>query len=206
MAVVLPGSFIYLATMHTASMATASALKQIDGAFSAYDKRHGIGHHARLEDVKKVCGDRLTGTEVVFTTVRNPYDLLATWFVRNKGHLQMRMLEEIHGEEGTFRQFLELWLAMNQMPYMLDRRIFYHAEDSHYVLRFEALQANLDALMRKIPNAPPRVALQLVNETPGRDHWSTYYDDALYALVNENFKHEFVKFGYPFVWSREQLA
>jgi len=206
MAVVLPGKFIYLATINTASERTAQALKGIDGAFAAYDKRHGIGHHARLKDVKKVCGDRLTGTEVVFTTIRNPYDLLATWFVRNQGHYQMRILEERQGKEGSFRQFLELWLAIDRPPHLLDRRIFYHADDARVRLRFETLQTQIDALMRKIPGVPPHVPLGMQKFTEGRDHWSTYYDDPLYAFVNEEFKDDFVKFGYPFIWSSDQLA
>ena len=206
MAVVLPGSFIYLATMHTRSLATADALKKIEGAFPGYDKRRGVGHHARLADVKKACGDRLTGTEVVFTTVRNPYDLLASWFVRHGAHYQMRLLEDRLGREGTFREFLEIWLSMDTLPYMLDKRLFYHADDAQIALRFETLQAQLDALMRKTPGAPPSVPLPAEDMAEGGDHWSTYYDDALYAFVNEQFKADFVKFGYPFIWSSDQLA
>ena len=204
MAIVLPGSFIYLATMHTASQETANALKKIDGAFAAYDKRRGVGHHAGLADVKKTCGDRLTGTEVVFTTVRNPYDVLTAWFTRNQGHYQMRMLEENQGKEGTFRQFLELWLAMDVLPYMKKKRIFYHADDVRVTLRFETLQAQLNSLMRKTPGAPAHVPLEIPPEEG--DHWSTYYDDALYAFVNENFTEDFVKFGYSFIWSSKQLV
>ena len=200
MAVVLPGKFVYLATPHTGSMAVAAALKNINGAFSAYHKPRGIGHHATLKEVKRVCGDQLTGAEVVFTTIRNPYDVLATWYVRNEYHFQMRRLEEQLERELTIRDFLELWLKLNTRPHLVNGRIFYHALECQKVIRYENLQGELNALMRKIPGTPGSVPLERENPTPSKKHWSLYFDDPTYAWINEHFQADFVDFGYPFIW------
>lgn len=209
MAIVLPGSFIFLAHMHTASTTVADALKKIDGAFAAFNKRKGIGHHATLEEVTSVCGDQLQGNEVVFTIVRNPYDVLASMFVRNRDHFQMRHLEEQLGREPTFAEFVGVWAELNSRPYMQDRRLFYH--NAKVYLRYERLQTELNQLYRRLPNLPASartgsLPLALQNETSDKDHWSTYYNDAAYVVVNDLFRDEIVKFGYPFVWSNERLA
>lgn len=204
MAVVLPGSFICLAHMYTGSMGVAKTLRTIEGAFAAYNKRKGIGHHATLEEVKRVCGDKLTGTEKVFTVVRNPYDVLATMFVRNRNHYQVRSLEERVGRDPTFKEFLEVWLELNRRPYMEEGRLFYHDAKVH--LRYERLQAEFDTLIRRLPNTPGSLFLE--PESPGspQDHWTSFYDDATYTYVNEHFKEDLVKFGYPFIWSNDRLA
>lgn len=206
MAVVLPGKFIYLATPYTGSMACTRALKKIPGAFVAQDKRRGVGHHARLEDVKRVAADELTGTEAVIVAVRNPYDVFVSWYLRNLTHFQVKHLVkiELNGErDPTLREFLELWLEADMFPYMAEGRVFYHAEDGgrrvrRIVVRHENLEASLNAALREI--SAPVVKLGRENATPDKDHWSTYYDDATYAFVNERFQEDFVKFGYSFRW------
>jgi hypothetical protein len=204
MAIVLPGSFIYLAHMHTGSTAVARSLKKIDGAFAAYHKRKGIGHHATLEEVKQVCGDKLTGGEKTFTIVRNPYDVLVAMFVSNQGHYQFRSMEARLRREPTLKEFLEMWLELNRRPYLEDGRLFFH--EAKVYLRYERLQVELDTLIRRLPDTPGSLPVELEDDTSERDHWTSYYDDATYTYVNEHFKDDIVKFGYPFIWSNDRLA
>lgn len=204
MAIVLPGSFIFLAHIHTGSMGVANALKTIEGAFPAYNKRKGIGHHAELEQVKSVCGDKLTGAEKVFTIIRNPYDVLTTMFVNNRSHRQVRALEEQLGREPTFREFVEQWVLLNRPPYMKDCRLFYHDAKVH--LRYERLQIELDTLLRRLPDTPGSLPLEAQGDPENKDHWTLFYDDATYTYVNEHFQEDIVKFGYPLVWSNNRLA
>ena len=204
MAIVLPGSFIFLAHMYTGSEVIARALKKIDGAFPAYDKRRGIGHHATLDQVKQVCKDKLTGTEKVFTVVRNPYDTLSCMYFANKNHSQFGFLEERLKRDGTFRDFIELWVEMNLHPYMVEKRLFY--QEAQECLRYERLQVELDTLLRRTPGAPGSLKLDPFDELPDKDHWSLFYDDPTYAYVNEQFRDDIVKFGYPFIWSNDKLA
>jgi hypothetical protein len=206
MAVVFPGKFIYLAGVDMGSMATASALKKLDGAFSAYDKRKGIGHHATFDQVTQVCGTKLTGTELVFTTVRNPYDLFVSWMADSATHMQVRRWEQVNEREINVRGFLELWLEMDKEPFFRDGRVFYHAKDCKKVIHFENLESELNGVLRKIPGVPSSAVFPGETEQVPRDHWSTFYDDPTYAFVNEHFQQEFVEFGYPFVWGVGQLA
>jgi hypothetical protein len=204
MAIVLPGKFIFLATPYTASMAVARALKDLPGAFAAYDKRHGVGHHARLDQIKKTAGAKLTGTEQVIVAVRNPYDVLVSWYLRNLGHsMVVRMVRGTKEDRNaTLREFVELWLDLDMPPYVTDGRMFYHADDGGLavpkrIVRYENLENTLNAALRACK--APHVKVGRENATPGKDHWSTYYDAETYAFVNDRFRDEFVKFGYPFL-------
>ena len=200
MAVALPGKFIYLATMHTGSMAITDVLKQIPGTFVPQNKRKGIGQHATLEQVKQVAGDKLEGGEVVFTFIRNPYDLFVTWYLRQMGKSHMLHLEESLGREPTLLEFLRPWHEVAPWPHMKDGRVFYHAKDAHVSLRYERdLTKEVNSLLRKLPHVPS-IEVIPTNVTTNKDHWSTYYDKETYAFVNEAFKQDFVEHGYQFLW------
>lgn len=203
MAVVLPGKFIFLATPYTGSHAVARALGRLPGAFAAFDKRRGIGHHALLSEVRQVAGARLTGTEAVIVAVRNPYDVLISWYLRNRSHYQVTHRAKQRGRDLTLRDFLELWIEAEPFPYLVRGRIFYHASEidkrvPRFVLRHERLEAALNAALRAV--SVPCVKVGRENATPGKDHWSLYYDDPTYAFVNEKFRDDFVKFGFSFRW------
>lgn len=205
MAVVLPGSFIYLAHLHTGSEEVTEALKKIEGAFVAVNKRKGWGHTATLEQVKEICGDKLTGTEKVFTTIRHPYGVLTAMFEQNREHHhQMRALGERLGRDPNLKEFIELWLEMNAPPYMREQRLFYQKAQVH--LRYEQLQMDIDALFRRLPNCPSTVPLPVKAPGPGHKHWSLFFDDPTYAFVNEKFQAEIANFGYSFIWSNSSLG
>ena len=212
MAVVLPGSFVYLAHPSTGSTATTTALLKIEGAFMPLDKRRTFGHHASMKQVMSVCGDQFTGAEVIFTAVRNPYDALASWFVLNDNHFQMRHLEQVLQRPPRIKDFLDVWRQMDQMeqltaePWLRAGRMFYHVDAAREFIHQENLQHELDAVLRKVPKSPGRAPLRREHVTQGKDHWTTYYSDADYAYVNEHFRDEIVKFGYQFVWSNDSLA
>jgi hypothetical protein len=211
-AVVRPGSFVYLAHPSTGSTATATALLKIEGAFMPLDKRRRWGAHASMEQVMSVCKDQFTGREVVFTGIRNPYDALATWFVLNENHFQMQRREERLKRPLRIKEFLDIWLQMDAdvsigaPPWLRDGRMFYHDDAAREFVRQENLQAELNRLLRKVPESPGHVELHREHVTPDKDHWTSYYSDADYAYVNEKLRDEFVKFGYPFVWSNDAFA
>jgi len=206
MAIVLPGSFVYLPHLYTGGAAVMAALKQIEGALVVVNKRKGIGHYSPWEKVRPLVEDQLTGTETIFTTVANPYDALTGAYVQNDNHFQIRHRSRALGRECTFKDFLEVWCELNRPPYMNDNRLFYHASDASVHLRYETLQRDLDTLMRRLPDTPGSVQLGPVNETPDKDHWTSYFTDAAYAFVNEQFQDEIVEFGYAFVWSNDALV
>jgi hypothetical protein len=191
-AVVLPGSFIYLATVGTASSAVTTVLKGLPGAFQPKDPHAGVGRHATLAQIRACCATQLTGSEVVFAAVRNPYDLIVSWYLRNRSHFQVP-------PDASLVEFLQVWLELDPEPFLRDHRMFFLAMSARHVMRYErGVERELNSLLRKLPRLP-EVAVPQENVTLGKAHWSTYYDREAYAFVNEMFARDISQFGYCFV-------
>lgn len=199
MAILVPGKFIYLAHPHTGSsamtIAVAAAIPE------AYDLRP---HHMTLDEVREgkytsikqrrsdVWDNRehrrkrfkrvvnpedvtslITGDEVVFSVVRNPYDYLTTCFVRQaKGQ--------------NFEAFVE---SFNRTPFIQEGLLWYHAKDSHHVLKWENMQEELDTLMDQL--GCPRVDMgRQYNTTPDKKPWREYYSPKALVTVHRRFGEE----------------
>jgi hypothetical protein len=201
MAVLLPDKFVFLCTPHTGSMAVTHALKRLPGAINVQNKAWGVGHHATLEQVRETVSDKMTGNERVIAFVRNPYDLIVTWFLREQGRSRMKYLGRILGHPPTLAEFIEAWTREQPDVYFVDGRIFYHADEADQVLRYErGLDREINSVLRKLRGVPS-VEIRVENETPNKDHWSMYYDAKAYEAANTAFQHEFVKYGYQFLRS-----
>lgn len=118
----------------------------------------------------------VTGAENVFTVIRNPYDFLASCFVRQ-------------GRDKTFEDFVR---SYSQSPYMENGKIYYHVPDCHTVLRWEQVQTDLNGLMRKLGLSD--VPLERHNETKDKKPWESYYTPEAFRIVNDRFGDEFSKF------------
>jgi hypothetical protein len=114
----------------------------------------------------------LTGQEHVFTVIRNPYDFLATCFVRR-------------GRGLSFKAFL---LSYNESPYLEDGRMYYHTEDCDSVLRWEDLPRCLDDLMANLGVA--KLELGRHNVTKDKKPWIEYYGPEEFEVVNRRFGEE----------------
>ena len=87
MAVIVPGKFIYLATPHTASIATTLTLHQLDGARTTQlnelkdcdNLLPRNTHHATYQIMQTRFPELFQGKEVAITTIRHPCDLIVTW-------------------------------------------------------------------------------------------------------------------------------
>lgn len=202
MAIVVPGKFIFLCTAHTDEDLVSEALKQVPGAIVAVNKRKKITSHARIEQVRSLVSTKVCGLEKVFCFIRNPYDVIVDWYLRQLPFFQLRRLAEIKGRDPTLLEFLHLWSDENEWvePYLYKGRIFYHAEEAQYVLRYErGINNEVNSFLRKIPGVPAVTVTQPPRD-PNRGHWSSYYDEETYAFVNEYFKKDFVAHGYHFLW------
>lgn len=136
-------------------------------------KRSGMTHMAMYpETVRRL----ISGKEHIFSVVRNPYDFMATCFVRR-------------GQTKTFEDFVK---NFHEDPYIRDGRIYYHSQDCTTLLRYEKLQTELDALM--ILLGLSTVPLQRHNETQKKQPWETYYTPETFAIMNERFGDEFAEF------------
>lgn len=199
MAVILPGKFIFLATPLTASEATAAALRRFPDAVNGVDKVRDVGHYATLAEVKAAFADRLVGTEAVFTTIRNPYDVCVSWYIREVTRHHRKHPEKKAIDPG-FLGFLRQWTRRDHPPCIVNGTMFAPAAGCRVILRYERLQADLDSFLRKLPGVPPSAPLHPTNCSPDKRHWSLYYDEETYSFVNQRFRNDISRFGYQFVW------
>lgn len=198
MAVLHPGKFLYLCTPHTASESTSRALQEIEGSlllehkhvqmvqiqkgmFRKVSVRRGSGfevlYERRKEGATYMLGpDLLTGREVVMSAIRNPYDMVATWWQLDRRGFQT-LADFVSGQ--TDPRFSELDYLVKQ---------------SSRVLTYERLQSDLDAVLQDVGMEP--VLLPKLNVTPGKRPWREYFDSDAIEAVNERFGHLFEQYGY----------
>lgn len=169
MAVLVPGKFVYLATPHTGSMSTTTALlEQVPGA-QTLGEHHSTRAELGLEDLEGV------------TTVRNPFDMIATWWLRTDA-------------KWNYESFSDFLRDYDHPTYVRDGRIFYHCEPGVHVLRFERLQEDLDEYLARHGLGP--LPLPRINRTVDRDPWPDYYDPECLEIVWERFGKEALEHGY----------
>jgi len=192
MAVVLRDApVIYLAHQYTASNATVDAL-------STLGVRHSAGHHDTLEDVvaQGLLGDAARSSYTVCTAIRNPFDVLVTWWRRHAGD---RSLREFLLVASTLEPSSEVGEAPSGLitPFRGDRIFWLHAADADVVLRYEALGPDLNAVLARHGLGPVTIPTRNVTPDRARDH-RAYYDDETRRLVEALFEHELREYGYSF--------
>jgi len=181
MAYYVPGKFVYLATPHTASSSTITV-------FRKWERDRGFGreiktHHILLADIKK----QLQGhphlpqitNELVWTVLRNPYDLIVSWWLRRG----------VPRGRSDFRSFARSW---TDEPYVVNGKMYFHLPDAKRVLFFERMEADFRKLAQDL-DLPP-IELPQTNPTPDKKPWQTYYDDEALRIVNERWGSEFESF------------
>ncbi len=189
MAVLIPGKLLFVAQQHTGSMAVSEALKQRGGLFIApgHVTYKGIEHgHAWIEvPTAPNKGPNpwtlMDGHETTATTIRNPYDVITTWYVRSK-------------YPESFEKFVAGVGRHWRSPYVNDSEIKWHP-DAQVRLRHETLEHDFDELLqsRRIKSVP----LMRKNETAGKRPWREYYPERSLETVNDRFYVEFAAMGYP---------
>ncbi len=165
MAVLFRHKMLWLATPRTASTATCDALLRAGG------KQIGL-HHDSLEQVNRRHG------EPVVTTIRNPYDILVTWWLSGN-------------DPGPFPGFI---LGFKERNFLRDGRLLYHAPTADIVVRYENLDVELPAAFKKC--GLESVALERVNVTKGKANWRRYYDADAIEAANRRFGAEIEQHGY----------
>jgi len=173
MAIFLPGKFLHLGTPRCASTATHRALRTLPGIKEFHQ-------HMDLKEMIRYQHGPYRG-ELAFATVRNPYDVLVTWFIRM--HSSIRAMS-----------FLDFVTSYQNKDLERDGRLFFTCVDGVEVMRYETLQVDFDAMLAKIGLEP--IQLERHNPTEIKKPWRTYYDEEILAAVNERFGHEFDRYGY----------
>lgn len=196
MAVLIPGKILYLCTPHTASRSTSAALSEIDGSvlidyhhitvpeikdgkfrkvrIRAHGKHDVLFHYSEKRPFF-LHVEMYTEKEHVVTTMRNPYDLVITWWIMYRDKAGFRTLADFVNEYGGMD--LDAW-----------------ARDATRILRYEHLSEDLNKLLEECEMEP--VELPHVNKSSGKREWQDYYDRESLDAVNKRFAHWFEKYGY----------
>ena len=171
MAFLIPGRLCYLANPRTAShsMVRAFSRREFPGL-----RKHA--HHSTLDQIDGYAG------EPAFTVVRNPYDVLASWWVR---------MAEDREWAGGFAGFLR---TCEDPDFVRGGRLLYCCGEGVEALRFEHLQEDLDALLDRV--GVPRRTLGHDNPTSSKRPWRTYYGPEETEAANLRFGAEVVMHGY----------
>jgi hypothetical protein len=167
MAIILPGKLVYLATPHCGSRSTRRALATIPGAVEIHPPHTPwtmLHEHEALE-----------GNETRVSTIRNPYDLIATWYLQNgtSKHLKTFVLTHPFKSHGHERKGL-------LYPHLLHTDEFLHHEN---------LESELNDVLAKHDLEP--VTLERLGYTANRKPWQTYYDEETLEAVNARFGPQF---------------
>jgi len=145
------GRLIYLAHPRTASRATERALLKC----LKWRSKQTKNCHAKLDEIEWKNGD-----EKVITTIRNPLDLIASWWAVNPA---------LH-DKATFLEFVKTY---HHSMMVVDDRLFYFIKDCDRYLIFEDLQLQFDIAMKEY--GFPTTKIPMTNVTKNKDHFMTYH-------------------------------
>lgn len=175
MAVLLRGKLLFLAHPRTASTALRDALLERGGEKVS-------SHHAGLEDSVVQKAHR---KEPVLTVVRNPYDILVSWWIvrtHNRPHTQplSNFISSFNDSKGNF---------------VRQGRLLYHSFDADHVVRYESLDEDLNRALTSCGLG--RLNLRRLNETKAKTKpWQSYYDQEAVDAANKRFGDEISSHGY----------
>jgi len=158
---------------------------------------HGILTPKESERLFKFCG------------VRNPFDSIVSLYEKTRRRYVRQLDNPAHFIHRSSRQLRAATAAKEGFGPWLDAMFgddldkpAAHLEaalndDLDFVIRFEHLQADFDAVMEKLGLGTQ--AVPQVNPTPGRTHdYRSYYDERSRAVVERRFALDLCAFGYEF--------
>ena len=117
-----------------------------------------------------------TKKEIVFSTVRNPYDIIATWWALDR-----------YG----FSSFLEF---INELQDARFTELDYLVKQGSQFIRYEHLNEDLNQLLSDVGLEP--VEIPHMNATPDKKPWIEFFDRELLSAVISRFAQYFDQYGY----------
>ncbi len=180
MACIVTDKVIVLANARTASMSVTQYFHNYPNSFK------NRAHHMSLEEVKIRYAPHLTGRELVVANVRNPWDVMASWW----------MLSAHNEWNNNFAAFCK-GFGHSQL---FDKRMFtHHLIDLDYIIRFETLTADVLELCDRI-DLPQLLRMPHVNKTPKKKPYTKYYEKFPEAvdIVRARFSRVIVQLGYTY--------
>lgn len=151
-------------------------------------KRHGFemdgNHHSGPNPIRSEW--------MYFTTVRNHWDALASWFFKLQGQ----------SDEARFTvEWVQRWMNQHQNQYVFGNRLWWFVKDvpNIQVMRYETLERDLARTLW--PFGIIITDLPRVNEgawRKGKDYREVIPDDAA-AFIFDHFREEIEELGYAFL-------
>lgn len=125
----------------------------------------------------------LIGMHIVSATVRDPFDVLVSWYFNQ------------NREQGTFKKWLPVFL--DGCAHLQGGTMFPGLKYCSHVMRYELLQDDFDDLMAI--SGFPQTTLTHRNVSKGRsgDYMRYYRDDAIRQMVVDRFRQDFIDLDYP---------
>lgn len=217
--------YIFFANPQTASKSIAKTLfEELEGLPMPEReiRQHGElmvkKHHAtwqQLQDYGLMTREQLDGL-FKFTSVRNPYDLLVSRYLKRKGRFvnepdKYRWAQENPkikasmeaAQELSFPEWLSGQLKRHREKGKTVTGPMAYLDPADYVIRFEALQAGFDEVTRQL-GIDRQIMLLSENVTSERAegrakrHFTEFYDDASRELVQRAYAPIIERFGYEF--------
>jgi len=146
--------FVFLHHPRTGGSATSAALKSVGGV------QVGDGQH----DFYQATADELT-----VCTLRNPYDVLASWFHMSPQYTDMcKFLEEFSHSYFTKKG-----------------QLFYFADASDIWLLYDQLQETFNLLLSAMGMKETRI--YRINTTPGKKPFMDYFTPEAVSIVETKF-------------------
>lgn len=174
------GHVSFILPPKTGSRSVEAALRGLGG--KVYAGRHGVDTFL------------LEGSNVSYATVRNPYDVLVSWY-----HYEPRGART----KTTFRAYLD-GLDKRKNGH-LEHSVLHFAECAGKFLRYEdGLEAQLNLALDAAGYDP--VTLNVIGQAVNRKPWPTYYSDYEYGWVKRRFGSEFARFNYELQGAQCQVA
>lgn len=147
--------FVYLGHPRSASQATSLALEGLGGV------RVAPNHELPKQ----------FGTEETVCTLRNPLDLLTTWF-----HLS------------GWDDFAKFIREYSHDKFIQDGRLYYLAGWCDTFLRYDRLQSDFNILLER--HGLPATRIYRINTTSNKRPWQTYYNIVTKNLALQKFEQD----------------
>jgi len=147
-------------------------------------------------------------SDVVFTVVRNPYKLLASYFFHDShGTNKDDGWANVNGHHGfkTFEEFIAFYCTCDPKEWhvpMLNISLFSQMFDDsgkslvQYAIRYESLNKGVSKFAKK--NGLNQSTLKKLNVTERKEDYESLYNDNLRSMVAEKCKWDIETFGYDF--------
>lgn len=217
--------YIFFANPQTASKAVAKTLQDALEGQAIPDRLLKRGgevlvkkHHAtwqQLLDAGLMTREQLDGL-FKFTNVRNPYDLLVSRYLKRKGRFvddpgkyawaqenpKIKASMEA-AQELPFPEWVTSQLKKHQDKDSTVKGPMEYLDHADFVIRFEALQAGFDEVLKRLGIEQP-IPIVKENVTTERKegsvkrHYTEFYDQASRDLVARAYAPIIERFGYTF--------